>query len=251
LTYTFNYAWVYYSIPESSVSPFWSLSVEEQFYVFWPFIVLLLRKQLKVLLIIMISIIITCFAQMCFNIFSSITPYNLIGLFPRAGSLSIGALGAFLVFTNKVPIQYLQSKKIEVMFYIVLIICLVIKYPIKYPILPICSLFLILKAHYNTYLVKGFNTFLLNSKIVFIGSISYGIYIFHEPLSDYFTTYLFDPIWFKIPFASMGKLSVIQYNSWIVKLPLYSIMSIGLAHLSFKYFEKPILKLKDKYFKYK
>ncbi len=92
----------------------------------------------------------------------------------------------------------LQSKKVEFILYFVLILCLIIKHPVKYPILPICSLFLILKACYNAFIIKPVNSFLLNSRIVFIGSISYGIYIFHEPLAYYFTTYIFNPIWFKI-----------------------------------------------------
>src|SRR6266568_1679125 len=40
LTYTYNYAWIYYKIPLNPVRPFWSLCVEEQFYLFWPIIVL-------------------------------------------------------------------------------------------------------------------------------------------------------------------------------------------------------------------
>ncbi len=49
LTYTYNY--IYFKVPVNSISHFWSLGVEEQFYLFWPFLILSLRNNLKLLTI--------------------------------------------------------------------------------------------------------------------------------------------------------------------------------------------------------
>jgi len=61
----------------------------------------------------------------------------------------------------------------------------------------------------------------------------------------YLTPYFFDPIWLNITFEIFAKL---EFHDWIFKLPLYSIISIYLAYLSFRLIETPILKLKEKLF---
>ena len=62
------------------------------------------------------------------------------------------------------------------------------------------------------------------------------------------TPYVFNPIWHSINFEAFGKLSVLQYHSWLIKLPLYFSVTIILSDLSYRYFEKPLLKLKRKNF---
>ncbi|MCX6210198.1 MAG: acyltransferase [Bacteroidetes bacterium] len=223
LTYTYNYAWVKYQIRANSASHFWSLSVEEQFYLFWPILMLLFRANKMALQILFIAILIICGLQFSLHIFPSIEPYNVSGLFPRAYSLVMGAVGAFLIQQNKVPIKLLENKITEISVFVILILTLLLSNDsaFQFIICPICSLFII-----------------------------YGVYIFHFPLGAYLTEYCFDPLWNKINFAAMGKLAALKYNSWIIKLPIYTLLSIVLAHFSFNYFEKPILKLKDKLFKY-
>ncbi len=252
LTYTYNYAWVAYNIPGNSAAHFWSLSVEEQFYLFWPLLMLLLRQNKNALQILFVTLLLICAAQFCFHIFPKIQPYNVSGLFPRAYSLVMGGMGAFLIQQGKLPYKLLENKIIEILVFITLVATLLISKggDIQYIICPVCSLFIVLKASHKGFTVKGFDNFLNNSKIIYIGTISYGIYIFHYPLGDYLTQYIFDPVWNKINFAALGKLNALKYNSWIIKLPLYTLASIVLAHFSFNYFEKPILKLKDKFFKY-
>jgi peptidoglycan/LPS O-acetylase OafA/YrhL len=249
LSYTYNYARVKYSIPSNSASHYWSLGVEEQFYLFWPIVVLLLRKHLKLLIAIIVVLVVACFLQMVFNMVHCINPYNTYGLIPRAGSLGIGALGAVLTYINKLPHKLLSNKLAEYILLVVLATCLITHSNLKYPILAICSTILVLKASTNNYKIQWLNQFLFNKKIGYIGSISYGIYVVHFPLAQYVTEYVFNPFfWNKIHFASLGKWAVLQYHSWLIKLPLYSFLSIVLAHYSFTYFEQPILKLKDKYF---
>lgn len=251
LTYSFNYAWVYYNIPNSGVSHFWSLCVEEQFYLFWPFIVLLMRNNLKAIKYVILTLIFISFAQMSLNIFPLIQKYNQVGLFPRAGSLAMGAFGVILIKENKLPFKILNDIKAEIFMLLLLIINLIIDYKIKYPLLAICSLFFILKAYSNSFKISSLNSFLSNKFIIYIGTISYGIYVFHFPIDEYFTKYIFNPyFWLKINFNYFGKFKIIEYHPWLIKFPLYSFLSIVLAHYSYKYFEKPILKLKDKMFKY-
>jgi hypothetical protein len=64
------------------------------------------------------------------------------------------------------------------------------------------------------------------------------------------TEYIFNPVWQNINWTSLGKFGKIQWHSWIIKFPLYSLFSIILAHFSYKLLEKRLLAFKDKWFKY-
>ncbi|HTB53048.1 MAG TPA: acyltransferase [Ferruginibacter sp.] len=252
LTYTYNYAWDHFDIPINAVTHFWSLCVEEQFYLIWPFLVLGLRNNIKVLKWVILAVIIFSTLQECATVITSI-PFFIYphGIAQQANSLALGALGAILFNENKIPIRLLDSKWIEYSVFLLLMIFLLTDYRLKFIVCPLCSLFFILKTAHNGFLFKPLNNLLNNKLIIYIGSISYGIYVFHLPMEHYFTTYVFDPlIWHKINFNALGRFKIIRRNSWIVKFPLYSFISILLAHLSYKYFERPILSFKDRYFRY-
>lgn len=251
LSYTYNYAWVLFDLPLSNISHFWSLAVEEQFYLLWPLIIIfLLRRNSKNALVISLTIYLICSIQLVFEIIPSITKFNGVGLFPQANSLALGAIGAVMYKTGKIQnSRYLKNKSIEVGILILLVFFLLTDYKIKYFLLPLISLYIILKCVTCTFQFEQINKFFDSKRLMYLGTISYGIYIYHLPLEHYLTTYLFDPfLWQQINFQKLGSFAKIEFHSYILKFPIYSILSIVLAHFSFQYFEKPILKLKDKWF---
>ncbi|WP_336515183.1 acyltransferase [Pollutibacter soli] len=249
LTYTFNYALIYFDLRFTPVNHFWSLCVEEQFYIFWPFVVLGLRKNLQVLLSIIIVMIVVSYAQLSFSIIEPLNPYNYVGLLTRMGSLGFGALGAILYKTEKIPTEIFKNKYVEYGVYVLLIICLVTTYRFRYIFLGLFSLYLVLKASHSEFNVRWINNLLKSQFAVYIGTISYGIYVFHVPIAYYFSKYIFDPFWLSLDFNVIPGLSVVRWHSWIIKLPLFSALTIGVASLSYRFIEKPILSLKDVYFK--
>ncbi len=252
LTYTFNYAIKINSVNDNSpIIHFWSLSVEEQFYIFWPILIISLKKYPRVLISLTLAFIIVGYSQMVFNIFPELSKFNYVSLLTRSASLCMGALGAIISLNPElISLDFLKKKWLEYVLVFITIFSLIIKTRYQPLILGFSSLYFVLKAAHFDFAINIINQFLKNKHIVKIGTVAYGIYIFHLPLAYLLTKYVFNVFWLKIDFASWGEYSYLHYHSWIIKFPIYSVLTYLLALFSFKYIESPILKLKDKFFKY-
>lgn len=249
-TYTYNYAWIHEGIQVSWLSHFWSLAIEEQFYLFWPIFILATRTRPRFQFVATAMLTATCFFQLTTGYFTCVNDYNFVGLFPRAGSLCMGALGAMLFHHDKLG-DALLGKNILLEWLVMgsLAVSLVTTYQMKYVVLSLCSLYLILKSVHSDFHIGFINRFLENRKIQYIGTISYGIYIIHPPLGNWITTNVISPWWYRIDFDALGIFSFTRHCLWVAILPTYMLLCIGVATISSRYIEKPILSLKDRLFK--
>jgi len=230
---------------------FWSLSVEEQFYLLWPLVAITLRRKKEMLLAITALIVLFSYAQIRFDIVPSLSIYNYSGTLNRMGSLGLGALGAIWVSRRPFTKPPFDSALIEVAVLLVLASALILDYSWRYVVMGPCSLFLVLKAANGSFRLTWLDRFLTQKWILYVGTISYGVYLFHVPVASFLSNYVFDHFWNAIPWASLGPLAKFQWHSWILKFPLYSGAAIALAAISFKYFESPILRNKDRWFRYR
>ena len=104
------------------------------------------------------------------------------------------------------------------------------------------AMFFMLQSQKLKYILH--NKLLTHKYDLYIGKISYGLYVYHVIVIYFLTPYVFDPIWYNINFEAFGTLNVLQYHSWLIKFPLYSIITLAISDLSYRYFEKPLLKFK-------
>jgi peptidoglycan/LPS O-acetylase OafA/YrhL len=225
---------------------FWSLAIEEQFYLFWPFIVhrLSARRLFAVCLYIaMIGIFIR--GVMVFDGASSWTVYT--ATTSRLDALALGAAGACLV---RIPAAraWLASRLTAVNLAALTIF--VVGVPVTrgydtdaflcqiygYTVLALCSAILVTAAAADgeqvspTILVRILSWPLLRSW----GKYSYAIYIFHQLIHK-----LWGEPWMVSTFASRPPAHTVYLYSVAIGL-----VSFGAAYLSYQLFEKHFLKLK-------
>ena len=210
----------------------WSLGVEEQFYILWPIILLLGWRLKKSILSVVVIIFILSF---CFNI--AIYSENPVALFyspqSRFWELLIGAL-IVLVPHQLSPLEKDNSSiyvnvAIRVrkyfahlgFFLLVSALFLIDKknlFPSWWGLLPTIGAALIILSNKES----DINRYLLSNRfLVWIGNVSYPLYLWHWPLLSYAVL------------ISGGALS------WETRL-LLVILAIFLAWLTYYYVEKPI-----------
>jgi len=250
VTYTFNYEAILFreQAGENPLFYLWSLSVEEQFYLVWPFLVLGLRKRRLFLLSSITVIVCLSYAQLLGDLVPAMSRFNYTGLFNRMGSLGLGALGAVCVASKPLPAALFLNRWIEAAAFGILAISLTFDIPFRLLIIGVCSLFLVLKAARFEFQARWIDRFVTHPAVVYVGMISYGIYLVHVPLGHALTAHVFDPVWKAIPFGELGSLEKLRWHSWLLKLPLYTGLSIAFAAASHRWFETPVLRLKDRWF---
>jgi peptidoglycan/LPS O-acetylase OafA/YrhL len=211
----------------------WSLAVEEHFYIVWPFAVRFMRKRSLCYLIASLLLLESALRaavsihRQAFSLVYYTTPFRLDGLL-------IGALLAILFESPGKRAVIGRSSALAAIGFAAVYIGMRMGFGLRftkdahssmlynvgvYPLVALGTASLVgyVLTHDDSFLAR-----LLSSRpLVFMGSISYGIYLYQVPIRDIITR----------------ATGLTNRQAFFIDLPL----TVFLSWLSFKFYEKPIL----------
>jgi peptidoglycan/LPS O-acetylase OafA/YrhL len=220
----------------------WSLAVEEQFYLLWPFVVWLVKDR-TILLRICLAIMASALVLRIVLLISGVDPnivYSL--LFTRADSLICGSALAILVrdrARESLPVRWILPVSGA------LVLCLflitgsgshetVLISTLGFTAIAIFCACLVYRAQQG----RGWIAALGNQRwLRFFGRYSYGLYIYHGLL----VVFLFPLVY------PVQRLVHSVFWGSIVYLLLSLGLTLGISIMSYHFFEAPILRLKKRF----
>ena len=196
----------------------WSLSVEEQYYIFFPPLLMLtlrLGKRWSVILLSIIAIISLSFAQWGAGIYPAMTFYFVSS---RAWELLIGVLIAFYYLNENIKKHHRLRAELGSLtgFFAILYSVFAFDeqtpFPSLYTLVPtVGAALIIVFATHKTIVGK-----LLGKKIFFgIGLVSYGAYLWHQPLFAFARNRSFSEPSLKLMSVLVLAAFILAYLSWI------------------------------------
>ena len=211
---------------------FWSLGVEEQYYLWYPWVVKYNKKRILTI----VSILFACWfgvKLVAYVILGKGLVYRILGV-TQFDCMMLGAMGAIMYYRKTGWFVRLCSNRIVaffawIMFFTSGMYSKYIPSPVQNEFIAVVSLFVIMAGLLRKPLLE-------NRVMNYLGQISYGIYVIH-PLLIYVLTRLVAPY------------DIMPDNNVCVIVVFISVtaLTIALAALSYKYFEMPFLRMKDRF----
>jgi peptidoglycan/LPS O-acetylase OafA/YrhL len=228
-----------YIIPNAEeLSHYWSLAVEQQFYIIWPTLLILIKNKRSRLILVSVLIF-------CSPVWKAIYLYNLdvmemknIWRFDmNYGKLLVGCLLALLVSNKRINSQFLSKGIMQhknILYFSIAGIIFSLSPPIfihsSILIKSYAELFswicvaviinFIIQVSNNTW----FNKMINSAVFTWVGQVSYSLYIWQQL------------------FCWLGETS---QDSLIKSIPINIFLSFGCAALSFYFIEKPFLRIRN------
>lgn len=207
----------------------WSVSIEEQFYLLWP---LVLRYFLPRLRLICLALILVSTVLRAWLVYTGVdSDWSLWGnTFTRFEPIAIGALIAFSL-DGRTPVLTDSRRLTGLLAGLLLIVVLGAWIPrdgslalIAYPLAAFASALMLLSALGTAKMVPR--------PLVYLGRISYGLYVFHV---------------FAIQLVRTHVQIASPFIEWPAEFLTSFALTVLLAAISYRWFETPFLRLKDRF----
>jgi peptidoglycan/LPS O-acetylase OafA/YrhL len=219
--------------PVPFINHFWSIGIEEQFYLFWPWAIK--QRKIKVLTPILIIIVAMFAARLYLDTFYPVSAGAYFFRTNRFDCMLIGAAGAILYKKNFKPVIKLMDNKATQLVALltgVLYAMSIIHFGAVIDHLLISLLTI-------TIIIGQIN---ISNRIVnldipvfrYLGKISFGIYVYHQLFIFLFTRLYKDVLYDGLPKYFLMFFSVLA-------------TTIIVSHFSYKYFESWFIRRKNKY----
>ena len=212
---------------------YWSIGVEEQFYLFWPWIVKYFFNEVLYFSIGLFASIFVVKSILWLTVGID-SVYYIFFTVSRFHCMMIGAIGAILYENNSKLINILDNKFIQGISWIFMALIgigiLYIPAPIAHELFSILSLIVII----GQIKVKNRIFKLENKLMIFLGKISYGMYIIH-------------PIIILITGLLVRNFQVGQVFLYILIYSIVMGLTISFAYISYAYYERPFLNIKKRF----
>lgn len=220
-----NWACAAWGYPPSPAAPLWSVSIEEQFYLAWPFVLSAAGvSRIKKLALVMFGVAAVTRVYLYARGADGIAYW--CNTFVRLDSIAAGALLAVVL---RGRVLQLRAPARAALAFAGVALWVAAEWAdhafgasphliFSYPAVTLGSVLMLLAA-------LGSRSWLKHPALVYLGKISYGLYVYH------------------VLAISLTKLAA----PWQLVPPVSFALTVGLSAVSYKYLELPFLKMKEKF----
>ena len=242
VTFTNNFDFIVKGLPDASIlGVLWSVAIEEQFYLIWPILLFLLPQKRYWIAFTTVIIGSLLFRTIYIDNPAMLENHTLSCI----GDLATGAMGAWLINEKTTFRRFIENlKRYQILLlYVVFILIFLFRKEMLMSItgiriferffIAIVIMLIILEQCYaknSLFKMKNFRT------ISNLGIITYGLYCLH-----------FIGILITINLTRMLGINTHLWQVICIDMPLSLLISILIAKISYRIYEKPFLKLKNRF----